>query len=278
MRRVPDLVAGILLCAAIGVAAWIVQQVEVRWIAHPYLESLVLAILLGTAIRTVWTPPARFGPGISFSAKELLEVAIVLLGVSVDGQLLLKAGPILLVGIVGIVAISLCASYGIGRAMGLNHRLAILVSCGNSICGNSAIVAIAPVIGADPDDVASAIAFTAVLGVIVVLTLPALPRISGISDSQYGVVAGLTVYAVPQVLAATFPVSAIAGAMGTLVKLVRVLMLGPVALALGLRLYRPRPDDEVDRFETDSCPGSSSVSFCWRSCGRSAAFPMARSR
>src|SRR5580700_6037078 len=99
MRRVSDLVAGILLCAAIGVAAWIVQQVEVRWIVHPYLESLVLAILLGTGVRTIWTPPARFAPGISFSAKELLEVAIVLLGVSVDGQLLFKAGPVLLVGI-----------------------------------------------------------------------------------------------------------------------------------------------------------------------------------
>jgi uncharacterized membrane protein YadS len=42
------------------------------------------------------------------------------------------------------------------------------------------------------------------------------------------------VYAVPQVLAATFPVSVLAGQVGTLVKLVRVLMLGPVVLFFAL--------------------------------------------
>ena len=46
--------------------------------------------------------------------------------------------------------------------------------------------------------------------------------------------AGLTVYAVPQVLAATAPVAALSVQVGTLVKLVRVLMLGPVVLVLSL--------------------------------------------
>ena len=52
--------------------------------------------------------------------------------------------------------------------------------------------------------------------------------------------AGLTVYAVPQVLAATAPIGTVAVHMGTLVKLVRVLMLGPVVLALSLLQSRPR--------------------------------------
>ena len=47
--------------------------------------------------------------------------------------------------------------------------------------------------------------------------------------------AGLTVYAVPQVLAAAFPVSVLSGQVGTLVKLMRVLMLGPVVLFFALR-------------------------------------------
>jgi uncharacterized membrane protein YadS len=45
----------------------------------------------------------------------------------------------------------------------------------------------------------------------------------------------MTVYAVPQVLAATYPVSIISGDVGTLVKLVRVLLLGPVVLFFSLR-------------------------------------------
>jgi uncharacterized membrane protein YadS len=60
----------------------------------------------------------------------------------------------------------------------------------------------------------------------------------GLSEYQYGVVAGLTVYAVPQVLAATLPVSAMSGQVGTLVKLTRVLMLGPIVLGLSIAMRR----------------------------------------
>jgi uncharacterized integral membrane protein (TIGR00698 family) len=130
--------------------------------------------------------------------------------------------------------LGLTFSYGIGRAMGLPHKLSVLVACGNSICGNSAIAAVAPVIHADKEHVASAIAFTAILGVAVVIGLPFLIRPLGLSFYQYGVLAGLTVYAVPQVLAAAFPVSILSGQVGTLVKLVRVLMLGPVVLFFAL--------------------------------------------
>jgi uncharacterized integral membrane protein (TIGR00698 family) len=94
---------------------------------------------------------------------------------------------------------------------------------------------VAPVIGADKEDVASSIAFTAVLGVVVVLGLPLLRPLLGYTVYQYGVLAGMTVYAVPQVLAATFPVSALSGEVGTLVKLVRVLLLGPVVVFFSFR-------------------------------------------
>src|SRR4029079_16592294 len=123
-------------------------------------------------------------------------------------------------------------SFSIGRLLGLSKRLAILVACGNSICGNSAIAAVASVIDADGDDVASSIAFTAVLGVIVVLALPLIGAMFGMTLVGYGALAGLTVYAVPQVIAATAPVGAKAVQIGTLVKLVRVLMLGPVCVLL----------------------------------------------
>ena len=133
-----------------------------------------------------------------------------------------------------MVALALGAGYAIGRVLRLPHRMAVLVACGNAICGNSAIAAVAPVIGAEGRDIASSIAFTAVLGVVVVLVLPLLMPLMHLSAAQFGVLAGLTVYAVPQVLAATAPVAAVSVQIGTLVKLMRVLMLGPVVLALSL--------------------------------------------
>jgi len=225
---------GLALCLAVTGAAFVLARIEERLFGSVWLEALVLAILLGTAIRTSWTPHARWLPGIDFSAKLLLEIAVVLLGASVSAATILAVGPALMGGIAGIVFLAIGASFTIGRLLGLPGRMATLVACGNSICGNSAIAAVAPVIGADSDDVAAAIAFTAVLGVGVVLGLPLIGIGLHLSGLQYGALAGLTVYAVPQVIAAAAPMGATAIQIGTLVKLVRVLMLGPVCLILSL--------------------------------------------
>jgi uncharacterized integral membrane protein (TIGR00698 family) len=234
------LLPGFLLCGLVTGAASVLEAVEVRLFGEPYLEALVLAILLGVTIRTVWKPQSFWTPGVGFSAKTLLEVAVVLLGASVSAQTVLALGPQLLVGIVAVVTVAITTSYVISRAFGLPQRMAILVACGNSICGNSAIAAVAPVIGANSDDIASSIAFTAVLGVAVVILLPLLVPVLALSLTQYGVLAGLTVYAVPQVLAATLPIGALSNQVGTVVKLVRVLMLGPVVLVMSLLTHRLR--------------------------------------
>jgi len=225
---------GLLLCAGVTAAAYLLELFEARLFGRAWLESLVLAILLGTLIRTFLRPDPRFDAGIHFGAKILLEIAVVLLGASVSAAAILEKGPGLLGGIALVVLLAIAASYAMGRAAGLPVKMAILVACGNSICGNSAIAAVAPVIDADGQEVAAAIGFTAVLGVIVVLGLPFLVPILSFSAVQYGVFAGLTVYAVPQVLAATASVSLTSVHIGTVVKLVRVLMLGPVVLLLSL--------------------------------------------
>jgi uncharacterized integral membrane protein (TIGR00698 family) len=235
LSRSAALAPGILLAAVVGIFAVIVARGEERLFGHPVIEGLVVAILLGMAIRVFWSPPEALDVGVRFTAKQILEAAVFLLGASVDLPLLVRAGPALGAGIVLLVILGIIASFLIGRALGLPNKLAILVACGNGICGNSAIAAVAPVIHAEREHVASSIAFTAILGVVVVVGLPFLIAPLGLSFYQYGVLAGLTVYAVPQVLAAAFPVSALSGQVGTLVKLVRVLMLGPVVLFFALR-------------------------------------------
>lgn len=238
MRHLRDLAPGIALAVLITLAAALLQRGEAAWLGQAYLEALVLAILLGLAVRALWAPGAAWQPGIHFAAKILLEAAVVLLGAAVSARTVLALGPALIAGIAGVVAVSLVCAYFICRALGLGSRLSLLVACGNAICGNSAIAAVAPVIGAKAGDIAAAIAFTAVLGVATVLLLPLLVPLLHLSLTQYGVLAGLTVYAVPQVLAATLPIGALSNQVGTVVKLVRVLMLGPVILTLSLLLNR----------------------------------------
>lgn len=228
------LVPGVALCLGVAGLAMLIGQVEARAFGRAWIEPLVVAILLGVAIRTVWTPGALWRSGIDLCAKLLLEIAVALLGVTISAQVLAAAGLPLLSGIALLVVAALVIGYAIGRAFGLPQRMALLIASGNAICGNSAIAAVAPVIEAEADDVAAAIGFTAVLGVLVVLLLPVLSVALGLRQETYGVVAGLTVYAVPQVLAATTPIGSVAMQAGTLAKLTRVLMLGPVCVALGL--------------------------------------------
>jgi len=227
------LLPGIALSVLVSGLAILFEHIEVALSGGHWIESLVLAILLGTGLRSSVRIPPVFDTGIAFSAKILLEVAVVLLGAAVSVAEIGATGVLLVTGIAAVVVLSLGVSYGIGRALGLTPKLATLVACGNSICGNSAIAAAAPVIAAEADDVAAAIAFTAVLGVGAVLLMPALHAVAQLSDLQFGIFAGLTVYAVPQVLAATASAGFVSTHAGTVVKLIRVLMLGPVLLALG---------------------------------------------
>ncbi len=244
MAGLHALLPGVVLCVGVRLVATVLADIEANLFGRAWLETLVLAILVGTVIRSIWTPNKLWTFGITFCAKMLLEIAIVLLGASISVRVIMAAGAGLLGGIAGVVAIAIFTSYGIGRMLGLSHRMATLIACGNSICGNSAIAAVAPVIGADAEDIAASIAFTAVFGVIVVLTLPLTVPLLHLSRLQYGALAGLTVYAVPQVLAATAPVGPLAVQLGALVKLVRVLMLGPVVLVLSLLTRRQRDEND----------------------------------
>ena len=242
ISRHVQLVPGVALCVAIAAAATLLQALEHRLIGRPAVDALVLAILIGIGVRSVHGSGARLLPGIDFSSRTVLEIAVALLGLSVSFAEVARAGLPLLGAITCVVAVSIISSYAICRLLGIGARMATLVACGNAICGNSAIAAVAPAIRATSEDVVSAVTFSAILGVALVLALPLLIPLAGLSDYQYGVLAGLTIYAVPQVMAAAAPVSLQAAQIATLVKLVRVLMLGPVVMIMALIANR-LPDD-----------------------------------
>ena len=225
---------GVALSAAVALGAFGIDRAQAALLGRNWFDTLVVAILAGSLIRTLWRPPERYGAGLTFSAKALLEIGVVLLGATTSATAIYAAGLPMLLAIVTVVAISIPASYALGRLLGLEPKLATLIAYGNSICGNSAIAAVAPVIGAKGEDVAASVGFTAVLGILTVLLLPVLAAAMGFSDARFGILAGLTVYAVPQVVAATSAASLVALHTGTIVKLTRVLMLGPVCVLAAL--------------------------------------------
>lgn len=171
---------GLAASLAITLLAFICGELQAAALGAIWVDDLIVAILFGTIIHSVLGLPTKLRAGVKFASKTVLEVAIVLLGASISFQTIAQAGLGLFLTVALIVPAALLVSYGIARALGLSDSLAVLVACGNSICGNSAIVAAAPVIDARPDDVAASISFTAALGILLVLTLPLASRLFGL--------------------------------------------------------------------------------------------------
>jgi uncharacterized integral membrane protein (TIGR00698 family) len=224
---------GLALCVLLGVLAFALERLERRVLGNVVVDALVIALIAGALVRNLRLAPPRVDRGARYASTTVLEVSIVLLGASVVFGEMLGAGAPLL----GLIAFSVVGGLVVGWVvghvvLGLGSKLAVLVGVGGSICGNSAVAATAPAIRASAEDVAAAIGFSALLGIGQILLLPFLVPALGLTHYQYGIVAGISVYAVPQVVAASFAVSTLSGQVATLVKLVRVLFLGPMIVVL----------------------------------------------
>lgn len=226
-------VPGLALCALLAWGATVAADLAKSSGLRAVPDAVVLALIAGVLLAAVRARPRSLDAGIELAAKQGLEVAIVLLGCTTDLGWLARAGLPLAAAVAVVTSIALGIGWSVARFCGLPSSHALLVASGNAICGNSAIAAVATVTRAPRDQVASSLAFTAILSIAVVVLLPMLVPLLSLSQTAYGVVAGMTVYAVPQVLAATFPVSAASGEVATLVKLTRVLMLVPWLAAIG---------------------------------------------
>ena len=227
--------AGLVFCLVIGAIAWTVAEIEKSLIDRAVIDALVIAIVLGVIAKNLLPLPSAIVPGSKFVSKQVLEASVLLLGASVALQDVTSSGISLIFLIVVAVFGGLAVAWIVGhKLLGLSSRLAVLVGVGNSICGNSAVAAVAPVIKATPNEVAAAIGISAILGIGQILLLPLFAPALNLTNIEYGILAGISVYAVPQVVAASFAVSPLSGQTGTLVKLVRVLFLGPMILLLGI--------------------------------------------
>jgi uncharacterized integral membrane protein (TIGR00698 family) len=238
------LLPGLLLAALIALAATLLAWAETELLGRAWLEPMVLAILLGLLVANLTPLPQSLHSGADFAAKSLLDIAVALLGATLSWSAIAALGLPLFLLIATVVVVALLAVYALARAMALGPRLSILIASGNAICGNSAIAAVAPIVGAKREEITAAITLTALIGVASVLLLPFAVWLFGMALPAYALLVGLSVYAVPQVVAAAAPFGTTIVATATLVKLARVVMLGPLTLALSLFAHRFRnPED-----------------------------------
>lgn len=236
---------GLGLSLAIAIAAYELHQLPVAPFSvgdparHP-IDAMLIAIAIGVIVRNTVGLPARFAPGIKYCVTALMSFGVVLMGARLDFYEVVRTSATALLISVICVGVALGMTVWLCRRSGVGTKLGLLVGVGTAICGGTAIAVVAPVIEAEDSETAFAIATVTLFGLIAVFVLPLLGTAIGMSQTEFGVWTGASVHAMPQVVATGFSYGPTAGETATIFKLVRVLLLAPVALGLGVWYAREK--------------------------------------
>lgn len=231
------LASGIAVCAAIAVAAWAAGAMV------PLIGAPIIAILIGLIIANI---PAAARAVAPLRIKEVsgyaLRTGIVLLGAT------LSLGDVARTGLVSLAVLAVTMTAGllfaalVGKSMGVDWRMRCLIGVGTTICGASAIAAVAPVIRAKSEEIAYAIPVIFLFNMLAVVIFPLLGHAIGLSNYGFGMWAGTAVNDTSAVVAAGFGFSQAAGEYATIVKLTRTTLIIPITLILGLLMPWLDPD------------------------------------
>ncbi len=222
-----------------GLAYAVLSQID-----RPIVSSAILAILLGAVARNVLPLGAGIATGCKRIVKKGIPIAIVLMGAGLNLASIGDVGGAAVLIIVVCLAIAVAMGYRIGRWFGLSRETSLLIGAGTGICGNSAIVAVAPLVDAKDEDLVLSIGTVNLFGLIAMLACPVIGQLFGMSPTSFGVFAGTTIHAVPQVVAAGVAFDADAGTIATATKLLRVTLLAPMVMVLAV-MYARRHATEV---------------------------------
>ena len=221
------LVPGLALAGAVALVARVLAGS-----LPPAFGEILVAVLLGIAVANVVTIPSTAMPGIRFAVQRVLRGGIILLGARLSLDAVLAIGA----GVLGLVLVSMTVAFTVallvGRALRLPRRLALLIGVGTAVCGNSAIVATAPVVRAEEREVSFAIATITLFGTLAVFAFPLIGRALGLGDVTFGVWSGVAVNDTSQVVAASAAFSPAARDIATVVKLVRNALMAPLIVLI----------------------------------------------
>jgi uncharacterized integral membrane protein (TIGR00698 family) len=124
--------------------------------------------------------------------------------------------------------------WGLGRLFKVENRISFLICAGTAICGGSAIAAVAPISGAEEEEIAVSLGTVFVLNSVALLTFPAIGYLLHMSQTQFGLWSALAIHDTSSVVGATAKYGALALAIGTTVKLARALWIVPMSIGTAI--------------------------------------------
>jgi uncharacterized integral membrane protein (TIGR00698 family) len=223
------LVLGLALCVAIAIVA------EMAGSTAPVIGAPIFAIVIGVALTNLaggvrLTAPLR----IKEISGTALRAGIILLGATLNLADVAHTGLTSLSLLLLTMTVGLGFALLVGRSMSVKWRIRCLIGIGTTICGASAIAALAPVIRARSEEIAYSISVIFLFNMLAVIIFPGIGHALHLSDDGFGLWAGTAVNDTSAVVAAGFAFSKAAGAYATVVKLTRTTLIIPLTLAFGL--------------------------------------------
>lgn len=229
--------SGILFVALFALASLYIA--ENAWVMHLGLSSLVIAIVMGIFYGNTLHHrlPKEWIPGILFSGKQLLRLAIILYGFRITFQEIVAMGvPGLLLDLT-VVSTTLILGIWVGvKIFKLDRHLSILISAGAAICGAAAVLAVEDVLKSAPHKTSIAIGTVVLFGTFSMFLYPFLLHagIFTLTHHQFGLFAGASIHEVAQVVVASNNISQNASDIAVVVKMTRVLLIVPALLFLSI--------------------------------------------
>ncbi|MFF1383360.1 YeiH family protein [Arthrobacter sp. NPDC058288] len=230
--RIPPLAPGLLTAVlAVGVAFTVHAMA-------PVLPAMTVAVVLGLLAANLpgtgmWVAGRARG-GLDFAGKHLMRAGIVFLGLKVSVMDVLGLGWQALLLITGVVLASFAGTYGISRSFRLTRDASLLIATGFSICGASAIGAMAAVRRIRHVDTVLPVALVTLCGTLAIGVLPLLLHPLQLTPEVFGAWTGASVHDVGQVVATAQTAGTGALAIAVVVKLTRVVLLAPIVAAAGI--------------------------------------------
>ena len=239
-----------------GVAVATAVALAASFIAQRYgAPAMLMGLLLGMAFHFLNETP-RVGPGLELVAVKALRLGVALLGLRLTVADVASLGwtPVLLV--VCAVLATLLFGVVLGRLLGCERQLGVLTGGSVAICGASAAMAISSVLPKGPDTQRQTL-FTVIgvtsLSTIAMVLYPIIGDVLQFNDQEMGIFIGATIHDVAQVVGAGYSVSPTTGDLGTFIKLLRVAMLVPVVLVIGI-IFRNKVSAAADREKAPAFP------------------------
>ena len=243
-RSVPGLALVFVIAAAYGL-------IQVTNLGRFGVSSLTLSILISTVIGNVAPAFGRhhYLPGLAFAQRRLLRIGVALYGLNLSVQQIAQVGSSGILVDVVMVCSTLAVGWWIGRRLlGLDRETALLVSAGSAICGAAAVMATMPMLQKDDETVIEkssvAVATVVVFGTLAMVLYPLFYAWIGGGYFDFGIFVGSTVHEVAQVVAIGSTLGGHVADNAVIVKMIRVMLLVPFLLVLGLMLRRPGEDGQ----------------------------------